>query len=180
MKLRILFCLAFFLSGCSAMGVVETNDPNEKLIQASHLMANGRPIPAERIALEALQIFQGKQDAMGLGEANLFLGQFYKAKSGWGNVNKDEFLDKSIEYINSSIDSFLSIQENMQASKAVFELAQSYRGKEQTIEMCSNFQRSLELYRSGVGTVKSFQYNKQFGSVSGLIEAHVEQLCTNV
>jgi len=180
MKLRILLCLVFFLSGCSAMGVVETNDPNEKLIQASHLQSNGRPIPAERIALEALQIFQGQQDAMGSGEANLFLGQFYKAKSGWGNVNKDEFLNKSIKYINSSIDNFLSIQENIQASKAVFELAQSYRGKEKIIEMCSNFQRSLELYNSGIGTAKSFQYNKQFGSVRGLIEAHIEQLCTNV
>jgi len=53
-------------TGCSAAFVVATFDPYKKPGHASALLDVGRPLPAERLILEAIDIFQKKDDPQGL------------------------------------------------------------------------------------------------------------------
>jgi hypothetical protein len=49
------------LSGCAAMGVVETGDPDKKIRDAYILFGEQqRPLPAERLIREAIAIYQHK------------------------------------------------------------------------------------------------------------------------
>lgn len=179
MKFIILLFSAALLSGCSAMLVPASSDPNVKLKQAQALMSVGRPIPSERIAIEALELFKGSKDKFGESEANFFLGIFYKAKSGWGNVSSEEYLNKSIKHLSSSAMGFQSIGESIQASKSVFEIGQAYRGKEDLISACKNYEKSLDLYGTKKGLHKLFRVNNpKFNSPKDLIEAHIEALCS--
>jgi len=170
--------LLFILSGCTAVGVIATDDPYVKLKQSYQLMASNRPIPAEFNAKDALKIFIENKDAFGQAEANYFLGVFYKAKSGWANSNKKEMLNISISHLNIATDLYKSLNENIQASKAVFELANAYRGLEDKSNYCQNFKKSLSLYTSGTGQHKEFKINHpNFKTPEILIQAHYEKLC---
>jgi len=175
-------CLLLLLaiSGCTAMGVSSTNDPYKKLQQSYQLMASNRPIPAEFNAKEALQLFTEKKDIFGQAEANFFLGVFYKAKSGWGNTDKNKMINTSVSHLTKATNSYKSLNENIQASKAVFELANAYRGLEDKNNYCKYYKESLSLYSSGVGQHKTFKINyPNFKTPKDLIQFHYEKLCSN-
>ncbi len=168
------------ISGCSAMGVPATSDPYKKITQSYQLLSINRPVPAEFIAQDALKIFEANGDNFGAAEANYFLGVFYKYKSGWPNTNKVEYIDKAIVHLNKSAESFKLLNENIQASKAVFELANAYRGLEDKEKYCQYYEESLSLYISNSGEHKTFKiFNSNFKTPDALIEAHLEQLCGN-
>ena len=172
------FLLAIVISGCTAIGVSSTNDPYEKIEQSYQLMASNRPIPAEFNAQDALKIFKEKGDTFGEAEANYFLGVFYKAKSGWKNINKNEMINTSISHLTNATNSYKSINENIQASKSVFELANAYRGLEDKIQYCKYYNESLSLLKSGLGEHKTFRINfPNFKSPGDLIEFHLNELC---
>ena len=160
------------------MLVPSTDNPYEKLSQAQQLMSAGRPIPAERIALDSLEIFNSTNDLIGQGEANFFLGIFYKSKSGWKNVSREEFINKSISHLSNSAQVFVSAGENIQASKSTFELGQAYRGLDNTEQVCSSYSESLRLFNSNVGSHKTFKINNpKYNSAKELIQAHIDGLC---
>jgi len=166
------------LSGCTAVGVTNTNDPYEKLAQSYQLMSENRPIPAEFNAQDALKTFKEKNDIFGEAETYYFLGVFYKAKSGWENVDKNEFINKSIMYLTKSTDTYKSINENIQASKASFELANAYRGLEDKGNYCKHYSNSLSLYSSGTGEHRTFKINNHnVKSPKELLEFYIKELC---
>lgn len=76
----ILFCLSLFY-GCSAMFVPMTRDPEQKVSQASHLIQVGRPLPAERLIREAIDIYKKNEDEKGLSQAYLAYGHFFSSKA---------------------------------------------------------------------------------------------------
>mgnify|MGYP002700118296 CR=1 FL=1 len=154
-----------------------SSDPNTKLGQAYELYEIGRPLPAERIAKEALDIFIEQKDKLGESEANFFLGVFYKYKSGWKNVPEQEYIDKAIEKLKLAETGYKSIGENIQASKVTFELGQSYRSKNRIDLTCKYYEESLELYKTGQGQYKEFRFNPEYNSPIDLINAHVEHVC---
>jgi len=166
-----------FLAGCSAFLVTESSDPYIKLTQASELLEIGRPIPSERIAKEALGIFIVEKDKYGESEANFFLGIFYKTKSGWANVATEDYLNKAINKLTLAEKGYISLGENIQASKVAFELGQSYRGKERTDITCQYYEKSIELYKTGKGEHKEFSFNLAFKSPLELIQVHIEHVC---
>ena len=91
-----------YLVGCAAMLVPETSNPIEKISWAYELFDNqGRPLPAERLIREAIEICEKDNDASCLGKAYVAYGFFFRSPS----VEKHEkfyrehgFLDKKATY----------------------------------------------------------------------------------
>jgi hypothetical protein len=56
-----------FLVGCAGLGIVATSDPMTKLNDAEHLiMVQNRPLPAEKLIFEAMEIYQKQDNSRGL------------------------------------------------------------------------------------------------------------------
>ena len=102
MKYYLITALILSITACSAVGVFHTSDPYQKIKNSHAMMNQGRTIPAERFAKEALHEFEEKNDSFGQGEAHVALGLAYKKLN-----NKS--LDKSIYHFKKAIESFKSI-----------------------------------------------------------------------
>ena len=113
MDFRVYFIILLIsLTGCSAVGVVETNDPHEKIEQAIYLLiSENRPIPADKLLAQAINIFEQQHDQMGLVRAYRARGHFLLSDSVKNNskffINHGFFIDgdvynkreeKAIEY----------------------------------------------------------------------------------
>src|SRR5438094_2651181 len=94
----LLSLLAF--AGCAAFGVPATSDPAGKLRDATALFdRQDRPLPAERLIREALEVYQRNGDQLGVAEAYRTYGFFFRARSvggKWSKFYRDNgFLDRS-------------------------------------------------------------------------------------
>lgn len=102
--LRVLFvCVACALAGCAGIGVVESSDPKVKLSDATYLFdQSDRPLIAERLIREAIDICQSKSDEACLADAYRTYGFFFRSPSIDGKWNKfyreNGFLDKSATF----------------------------------------------------------------------------------
>ncbi len=87
------------LAGCAAAFVPATSDPNEKLKWAGGLVHLGsRPLPAERLIQEAMEIFQQQHDQLGLADVYRTYGSFFSSPSieKWNKWYRQHgFLDKT-------------------------------------------------------------------------------------
>ena len=94
--------LVSVLTGCAAMGVPVTSDPKEKLGWAYNLYeTQNRPLPAERLIQEARDIYQSKNDELGLAETYRQYAFFLESRTvgNWEpHYRKDGFLDKSVKF----------------------------------------------------------------------------------
>ena len=81
-KLFYTVVLLSLLAGCAAMLVPATSDPAEKLKNAASLFGQQqRPIPAEKLILEAIDIYEQQQNKLGLAEAYRQYGFFFRSAS---------------------------------------------------------------------------------------------------
>jgi tetratricopeptide (TPR) repeat protein len=120
MKKTSTFLISIFfiwLSGCAAFGVPYTSDPYEKLGLAKELFnRQGRPLPAERLIREAIEICNKTNDSKCQAEAYFAYSSFFKSPSveKWRkNYQRNGFMDetatfetrlaKSEEYFNKAI-----------------------------------------------------------------------------
>ena len=97
----LMFFLIVFFMGCSAMFVGSTNDPHQKLTDAYGLLYNqNRPIPAEKLIQEAIEIFQKENDASGLAKGYATYGLFFNspAVGHFSPYKTKGFLDKTVQY----------------------------------------------------------------------------------
>src|SRR5581483_10318106 len=95
------FLATLFMTGCAAVGVISSSDPLVKLNDAEALISMRRPVPAERLIREALDIYQQRGDAHGLAAAHRQYADLLIS----GAVVKNEvvyrrsgFQDKSVTY----------------------------------------------------------------------------------
>lgn len=91
------------LAGCAGVGVVATSDPNVKLSDASYLFdKQDRPLIAERLIREAIEICEAKSDQLCLAEGYRTYGFFFRSPSIYGkwaaHYQKDGFLEKSATF----------------------------------------------------------------------------------
>jgi tetratricopeptide (TPR) repeat protein len=97
-------CGLAVLYGCAGVGIVATSDPLAKLNDSEDLfMRQARPLPAERLILEAMAIYEERGDAHGLGNANRQYGDLLRSPAvlKWEKVyRRDGFQDKSITFDN--------------------------------------------------------------------------------
>ena len=150
--------LAFAIAGCSAMGVPSTDDPKEKLAWANTLIEEqNRPIPAERLIREAIQIYKDKNDAEGLANGYRRYGVFYRSAAvarmeGYyrttgfmeKGVTFDQRFDKAIEYLSLSRNLFAAQNAYSSLSNVDLNLGWSYESKGMKKEACLALSSSLE------------------------------------
>jgi len=107
MKLKPIWLLfsiiLIWLSGCAAMGVPYTSDPIEKLKWACGLFDYAeRPLPAESLIREAIEICQKTNDSECLAQAYLTYGLFFRSLSLTGiyknHYKKNGFWEKTATY----------------------------------------------------------------------------------
>jgi tetratricopeptide (TPR) repeat protein len=165
MKRSLYLFIAFFalllMAGCSAMLVPSTDDPAAKLKWAQELVENqGRPIPAEQLIREAIEIYQGQKNEIGLAMAYRVYGLFFKAPA----IVRDQifykehgFLDKSAHYetrLQTALEYFDKSRTLLESKTDIGMLANIYlqiglthQLMGQTDAACSAFDKSLKVYK---------------------------------
>src|SRR6267378_1202521 len=85
----LLFLSLLGFAGCAAFGVPATTDPAGKLRDATALFdRQDRPLPAERLIREALELYQKNGDQLGVAEAYRTYGFFFRSGSVGGKWSK--------------------------------------------------------------------------------------------
>ncbi len=145
-----LFVAISILLGCSAALVPYTSDPDIKLEQVKVLVDVGRAIPAEKIVLEAIEIYESRNDEIGLANAYRVYGIFYASdayqryKWLWKQRgNYDANKDKPTEYFRKSLEIFKKHNKLDQMTDLEYRLAIEYKNKGFTKEACESLQRSM-------------------------------------
>ena len=111
--------LCAFLSSCVYVSLPESSDPTTRLEEARRHMAQGQPLPAERLIMEAIRSYQAENHAEGLGNAYRDFGLLLRSNSvaqreqvyreaGFldNDITFDNRLEKSGEYLNLSISQY--------------------------------------------------------------------------
>ena len=147
------------LAACTAVGVVATDDPYEKLGQAGQLEYSGRLSRARQLILEAIDIFEAEEDALGRLEGYRRYGFFLRAYGEDAVLrldsatsepvpsNEDGRMDKSIVYFQKA----LAIAEAENAPDLMtnlhYNIGISHRYAGRPDEACASLDRSLAAYR---------------------------------
>lgn len=107
MKISLQFTslvLVLILQGCAAAFVPVTSDPMEKIEWAEELYYNqSRPLPAERLLIEAIEICTKSNDSLCLGYAYLSYANFFSSSSveKWEKTYRENgFWNKNATYEN--------------------------------------------------------------------------------
>ena len=149
--------LISMLAGCAAVGVVKSNDPATKLADAKVLIFKlDRPLPAERLIREAIEIYQKQGDVAGLAEAYRIYGFFFKsgAVDHWAFIYRESgFLDKtatfdtryikSVQYFNMSKAEWAKIGRHDNDSNLELHKALAYLLMKDTKRACKAYEASL-------------------------------------
>jgi hypothetical protein len=165
-RMVLLIAISASLVGCAAVGVTSSDDPSKKLVDAGHLLDQGRPLPAERLIHEAIEIYREHDDPHGLGYAYALYGELLQSNA----VNKAELpylrngfrdpsvtlanrLVKSTEYSRLAIAQYeRAIERHRRDEKydaltnAHLHLAWLHQRLLEKVSACDNFQKSLEAY----------------------------------
>lgn len=160
--------MLLILGGCAGFGIVATSDPEKKLNDAYYLYSRGdRPLPAETLISEAIEIFQKRGDARGLGDAYREYGNLLQSKSlsKWGSrmnfhdksVTYENRFDKSSEYFRKTLDAYKKVEQSTIEAKQYDELtnlycvtAWVYNGLHEPKNSCIYFDKSLEAYAENI------------------------------
>ena len=161
-RVVVLLAVHVALLGCSAMGVPASSDPATKLRQANELFVReDRPIPAERLIQEALDIYEKDGDRLGAAEAYRTFGFFYRstAVERWEKVYRaetgffdktvtfDTRFDKSAQYFEKSAKTFEQAGALDRAVNAEFNEGMTFALANRPANACEAYDRSLIMYR---------------------------------
>ncbi len=140
-KGTIILATVSFLSACAAMLIPETDDPLEKLGWASELYdKQERPLPAEKLIIEAVDICTERRDYSCLGKSYIQYGFFFRSPSiqKWEKVYReqgfydqkatyDNRLSRSLFYFEQAIANFSKTTEYDQLTSAFLNLGFAYK-----------------------------------------------------
>lgn len=152
-----LFVLCTILAGCAAVGVVETNDPAIKIKDAYALFdQQQRPLPAERLIRQAIEIYQNKNDDLGLAEAYRAYGFFFRSAAieKWHKTYESAgFIEtgaaftnrynKSIEYFEKSAAIFEKHQKFAELTNIYLNMGFTYEFANQPEKACEQYKKSV-------------------------------------
>lgn len=117
--------ITVFLYGCAASMVPETSDPARKLGWARVLIEEqNRPLPAERLIREAIDIYRASNDQDGLAAGYRQYGLFFASpsvKKFESHYRTDGFLDKTVTFdrrMDKAIEYFNLAKERYETTKA--------------------------------------------------------------
>ena len=137
------FAFLGFLAACEAIGVPKTNDPAEKLKYSRLLLRDDRPLPAERLIGESIEIYELRGDRGGLASAQyayawFLAGDAVETLEGWYRDNGfrdspadfDSRRQEAVKYFQLAATGFVQIGNFADAANTYFDLglAQSRNG----------------------------------------------------
>ncbi len=172
-KLRnvIVFLTIISLAGCAAALVPHTNDPEQKVTDAYWLFdTKQRPLPAQKLILEAIEIYQEKGNDSGLAEAYIAYAIFLRSyaverytehyeTTGFNNgaiLFKDRF-NASITYLDKSRAIYEEKQEFDNLTNTYLHMGFTYIIDKNVPKSCEMYIKSLEmntLFRSNYPDAK--------------------------
>lgn len=150
LNLAALLSLAF-LVGCTAAGVPATNNPQEKIAYAQQLKDMGRPIPAQKLLLESLSIYEKSNDFSGLGSTYLALGNLYKSNSYQSNAeifkkwNEYKSYKDSASFFERSAENFLKDGDFLMTGMAKTGVGDAYSLANEVESQCKAYAEAEEL-----------------------------------
>ena len=151
MRLLPVSAVCLVLAGCAGVGIVATADPLTKLNDAAVLFTQkNRPVPAEKLINEAIDIYQREGDAHGLGNAYREYGDFLTSPAvvSWeSQYRRDGFLDKSIDYDNR----LAKAKEFYRSALENYERAAVARRKAEQYDALTNVYFNMALVRLKLG-----------------------------
>lgn len=123
-----------------------------------------RPLPAERLIRDAIQISQANHDELGVARAYRLYGFFFRSPSVGGRwatyYRKHGFLEptatfvdryaKSIEYFEKAESIFDKVGRFDESSGASVNKGFTYVGMRDSASACAAFEKSLESYRENI------------------------------
>lgn len=126
---KIFFLLVFIMgiSGCTAIGVPITSNPNNKLDYAINLLKIDRPLPAESLIQEAVHIYKKQGDELGLANAYRIYALFLQSKAveNWGTGYRQRgFMDGTVNFDGRNKKAI----EYFEMAKIIYERYSSYDG----------------------------------------------------
>lgn len=121
MDLKLALCALAFsaLVGCSAAGVVASSNPQQKLADADALLDQGRPLLAERLIVEAVQLCTTAGDQLCLADAYRGYGLFFMSSALASQKDRyvsQGFLDATATYQQR----FVKANEYLEKSRAIY------------------------------------------------------------
>jgi hypothetical protein len=154
--------LFMLVAGCSAMFVPRSNNPEQKLAQAYELFDNERrPIPAEKLIREAMDIYKMQNNMAGLAEVYRAYGFFYRsaAVEEWQKYYESTgFLDrtvtyntrfrKSVEAFEYSAQLFAKQREYDSVANVYLNMAFTYEFARDLNGACASYKKSLDAFRN--------------------------------
>lgn len=147
------------LLACEAAGVPETNDPAEKLTYARLLLRDNRPLPAERLIDESMEIYQSRGDRAGLADAQYRYGWFLagdavELMADWyrengfqsSSVTFESRQQESAKYFQLAATGFTQTANFAKASNAYFDLGLAQSQIDKTESACAAYRESLKSF----------------------------------
>jgi tetratricopeptide (TPR) repeat protein len=188
-----------FLYGCAGVGVTQTDDPLTKLNQADALSnQQDRPLIAERLIFEAIDIYQQRGDSHGLGLAHRAYGDLlrspavtgkwavYYQKNGFYDkvTTFDNRIEKSSEYYTKALGHFSNAESKLRDEKRFDALTNLYFNMafintrlNQKNEACSLYDKTNAAYLENIRLNPSAQpIGNSSGSVPELIQMNKKQI----
>lgn len=158
LRLLVVSMFAALLLGCAAMMVPMSSDPERKLGWAIVLLEEqDRPLPAEKLIREAIEIYQTRNDEIGLAEGYRKYGIFFRSYSvtKWEHYYRkngfldtatsfDQRFDRAIEYFTKSREIYINAKTyDDRVSNVEFNLALAYMGKGELNQACKALDSSI-------------------------------------
>lgn len=149
------------LAGCAAALVPYTSDPKQMIANAYWLFDDQvRPLPAERMILEAIDIYKEGEDQAGLAQAyiaySVFLrsyavGKYSKHYSEHGflqpNITFEDRYNSSIEYLDKAGAIYQNQHQYDLLTNVYLHMGFTYWAGQRITEACSMFVISLEKHK---------------------------------
>ncbi|SMM99413.1 hypothetical protein SPONL_561 [uncultured Candidatus Thioglobus sp.] len=156
--------ISILLSGCAAMGVHSTNDPDQKINDAYMLFdEQQRPLPAERLIREAITIYKANNNMLGLAEAYRAYGFFFRSGVIGGKYHKHYkergFMEKNATYTNryeKSIEYFKKSAEIYKQNSALDKLTNIYLNMGFTYEFAGLPNKACKEYKRSIVVSQTF------------------------
>jgi tetratricopeptide (TPR) repeat protein len=159
------------VAGCAAFGVAATDDPGVKLNDAEHLVHTQlRPLPAEQMIMEAIEIYAKQGDAHGLAAAHRGYADLLRSAAvvKWEKVYRtygfrdtsvtfDNRFEKAAEYYRKAIADYRRAKKHHLAigrydllTNAYYNLGSSYQAIGEPQNACSAYDSALKAHQESV------------------------------
>lgn len=180
----LVLCLC--LTGCSAALVPSTSKPRQKIEQAYELISAGRAIPAEKLALEALDMYLKESNFIGAGNAETVLGVLYAssayhaAEAHYRELGTfDPTSDKSKQSFRKAVDLYKKGGEYWGAANALIGIGDAFSKQGDDTNACLSYREALQTYLdpNAVFTGTAFTWNPKYPSYQAMLEAIIQNTC---